>query len=53
VEAGLEKPEEDVLARLRGKAIDRSRLPLLVDGNDFVYGTFAICLHLCVACGRL
>jgi hypothetical protein len=52
IETGAERPDEQILNRLRNQPIDRTKLPLLVDQNEFIYGTFAINVHLCTISQR-
>jgi hypothetical protein len=53
IEAGLEIPDDRTLSKLKAQAVDRTRLPLLVDETEFIYGTFAINMHVCTLAQRL
>lgn len=52
IEAATQMPSQEVIDRLKDKPIDKSQLPLLVDGKSLIYGTFAITFHLCKAAKR-
>lgn len=52
IEAEKQQPEEWIINQLKQGPINKTKLPLLVDGKQYIYGSLAISIHLCKRCRR-
>lgn len=47
IEAERQQPAEWIVNQLKQSPVNKAKLPLLVDGKQYIYGSLAISIHLC------